>query len=282
MSLTKKILITGANGFIGNALATDLLKNNYDVYGTTRSGQSQISLTNCFKASLEAPLSQDILDINFELVIHCAVAIGENEYHLNSRGVQLWSEQLETNCKAQLFFSSISALSDNDTPYAQAKRELEQWCLEKAHTILRPGLVIGEGGLFLRMKKLIKKLPILPLLGGGKANTYFTGIHQIQSFIHLILKDPMKWDTPLNFFQQKPLTLYQVLYEIRKSTNSFCWFFKVPASPVYYIVLFLEKILPRPFFISSSSIRGLQKNDFQYESDFEKLHMPNLEFHQLL
>lgn len=68
-----KILITGANGFIGNELFS-LFNQNYNVTGTF--GRKDIDLTNFFEV-------EKLFEQKFDLVIHCATQGRYNHLDIN-------------------------------------------------------------------------------------------------------------------------------------------------------------------------------------------------------
>lgn len=77
-----KILITGANGFIGNDLF-NLLSNKYNVTGVF--GRKDIDLTKFNHV-------EKLLDDNYDIVIHCATA---GRYEITSINSQIFNDNLE-------------------------------------------------------------------------------------------------------------------------------------------------------------------------------------------
>ena len=73
-----------------------------------------------------------------------------------------------------MFLSSQSATPHATSSYGRTKLEAERRLLETEGiriVNLRPGLVTGPGagGLFQRVSSTVERLPIVPLLGGGRA-----------------------------------------------------------------------------------------------------------------
>ncbi|MDR1160328.1 MAG: NAD(P)-dependent oxidoreductase [Syntrophomonadaceae bacterium] len=69
----KKVLVTGASGFLGRHTAEFLNSRGYDVYGTFRRTSAEIPGVSMFPCDL----SKDLTEINvlFDAIIHCAAEI---------------------------------------------------------------------------------------------------------------------------------------------------------------------------------------------------------------
>ena len=117
--MTKKILLTGANGFVGGHILNRLIKNNFDVLAVSRS----YNVSDGFK-----PL--DLTDKNsvskfvesygpFDTVVHCA-ALAHGEYPPNNESVSVFNSRMVYNLvsafgKVQpswIFMSSVSVYGE--------------------------------------------------------------------------------------------------------------------------------------------------------------------------
>jgi len=83
----KKVLVTGANGFLGNNIVRNLLKNNYSVYALVRLNSNASILKNLdckiVRSSLGNEIEMDELFANCNFVIHCASKTDQNETNFN-------------------------------------------------------------------------------------------------------------------------------------------------------------------------------------------------------
>ena len=53
--------------------------------------------------------------------------------------------------------------------YGKNKYDLEKWFLKIPHSkVIRPGLVVGNGGIYQRISGFVQRFKYLPLPGGGK------------------------------------------------------------------------------------------------------------------
>ena len=87
---------------------------------------------------------------------------------LNVEGVKrVFAAAAAAGVSRQIFVSSYSARPDALSEYGRLKYLLETFFLERGQTIVRPGLVIGNGGLFGRNMEQILHTPLMPLLNAG-------------------------------------------------------------------------------------------------------------------
>src|SRR5436190_15799397 len=174
-------LVTGATGFIGSRFADLAMERGHHVRTLTRSdwsGSPAISLSDRYFGVLPNQVPHEAVD-GVDIVVHCAADTEADEgssFAVNVTGtVNLAREALATEtAKTFVFLSSQSAQSEATSPYGRSKYTAERALLNLKGldvVILRPGLVCGSGGrgLFQRMCNLVQKLPVIPLLGGGRA-----------------------------------------------------------------------------------------------------------------
>lgn len=195
-----KVLVTGASGFVGSALCSNLLKCGHDVIGTVR--KLPVSLVSGVNYKIVGDLGTDAAwcdDIfsGVEIIIHCAARVHVmNEYvqdplkefrRINTQGTETLARiAAKTGVKRLIFLSSVkvngesSSLSspiDEMSPavpkdyYGISKLEAERSLLNIADetgleaVIFRLPLVYGPGvkGNFLRLFKMVDRGIPLPL-----------------------------------------------------------------------------------------------------------------------
>lgn len=221
----KKILVTGANGFVGTALCASLLEQGYHLRAAMRSHFSALTQHPHFEiypiGEIDQTNWQPLLK-DVDLVIHLAARVhqmndsvknAEAEYdRVNVRGTEKIAEAaLKAGVKRFVFLSSIKVNGEESLPsgfkeqdevapegfYALSKWEAEQVLIEKTRNtalelvILRTPLVYGKGvkANFAKLIQLVK--PALPLpLNGINNKRSFIYIDNLVSALSLVSFHP--------------------------------------------------------------------------------------------
>ncbi|MBE0460730.1 MAG: NAD(P)-dependent oxidoreductase [Candidatus Aminicenantes bacterium] len=281
----KKILISGANGFIAGHLAKRLKRPNFRIIGISRLLREINHYDYVYEGRLMTPLKNIFEREHIDVFIHCANYTGDNDYQVNVDGTKLWAEQAKANgVRLQIFMSSISAKMDSLSSYGRAKYCLENWFVDNDHVVLRLGLVIGNGGLFRRMVSMVKKYPLIPLLDNGKALVYITGIEFLCDVVKDIImnEELIKKGRIWNLFQPNSVTLKAILDGIKKECKTFCVLFPFPSSMALKLLRIFGRF-PFRLGISSNNIIGLRQNDrLNFDSDFERFGYPESQLGELI
>jgi dTDP-6-deoxy-L-talose 4-dehydrogenase (NAD+) len=144
-----KVLVTGANGFIGKNLVDSLVENNFEVFSLIRnSSKINNKKTKVVNNSLEKITAQNLNDLNIEVVIHLAwsnVSKVMLETHLTEE-FEIQKKFVETvllsNVKKIIISGScfeygkingelnVDIVPEPNTSYGIAKNNLKNW-LEK-------------------------------------------------------------------------------------------------------------------------------------------------------
>jgi NADH dehydrogenase len=280
----KNILLSGASGFIAQNAAERLKKQGFRTIGVSHRFVTLAHFDAVYAGKLTEPID-DAFREGIDAFIHCANHSGKRDYDVNVEGTRLWAEQAgKAGVKHQIFLSSVSARANSSSSYARTKHVLEQWFLAQNHSVLRLGLVLGKGGLFQRMANLVKKLPVLPLLDGGRSRVFLAGIGDVCEAISLAV-EPEEWipGKAWNIFQSEPFFLRDVLKEIKKQLKTSCLFFPVPSSLAMAPVRMLEKIPFVKLGISSNNIIGLKQNvSLEWESDYARFGLADASLEDLI
>jgi len=154
-----KVLVTGANGFIGKNLIVSLIENNFEVFSVVRNNQDSSNVTaNIINSSIEQLTSHSINEMDIDVVIHLAwsnVSKVMLETHINEEyEIQkcFLDEVLKSNVKKIIISGSCFEYGklngelntlinpEPNTNYGIAKNMLRIW-LEKS-TLKRNNLTV--------------------------------------------------------------------------------------------------------------------------------------------
>lgn len=195
----KKVLISGANSFIGNALCKAMLRKGWQLRGTIRSENLMHNLPNgvnpVFIGSIGSNTEWGRATSNVDVVVHLAALVHKirNDYkdplveyrYVNVNGTKyLARAAAANNIKRFVYLSTVKVngegratpYNEKDNPepmdpYGISKWEAEQVLHEIADmtglevVVLRPPLVYGSGvkANFLRLLEMVERGIPLPL-----------------------------------------------------------------------------------------------------------------------
>lgn len=264
-----KVLVTGASGFIGSRLCTRLREAGHEAVAMMRPRRDAGPYPDGEAAFGHLPYGiPERAWQGVDSVIHCAGATtGQDE--VESRSVNVESTRVLINVARKLpdfrrfvFVSSQSAHEGAISAYGKTKSEAEQLVRASGlpYAILRPGLVFGPGptGLFARMRGTVKRLPVLPLLGGGKAIVQPICVDDLcEAMVRCLLLD--EGESPeLNLGEPAGMSLREFLQAIAVAeTGNRKPELVIPLGPIKAVVAIGEKLgLPLP--VSSDNLKGME------------------------
>jgi UDP-N-acetyl-alpha-D-quinovosamine dehydrogenase len=213
--MTKRVLVTGANGFIGRSCVRLLKQKNYIVRGVMRDHSEPISddideqfIINDLSGDIDwQPILRDV-----DVVIHLAsrvhvlketasvvdVCLAYDRINYQAT-VKLAEDSLQMGVKHFIYMSSIAAQYNYDKSakaraYGEAKLKSEQFLLSLCNqrqfpvTIIRPPLVYGPGakGNFVSLLKLCSLSIPLPF-GSIDAKRSYINVENLSDILYSCL-----------------------------------------------------------------------------------------------
>jgi uncharacterized protein YbjT (DUF2867 family) len=165
-----RLLIIGASSFIGAHFVQAATAQGHEVIALSRSGKHPQGVAKSLRWTFgERFPAEAIKDLG--CAIHLAHDFdGDDGARRTIEATLCAVTQLRLNgVPRQLYFSSYSAGEHARSLYGKTKLAIER-ALEGDEDIViaRPGLVIGEGGIYGRIRKWAQRLPIIPLPDGGE------------------------------------------------------------------------------------------------------------------
>ena len=270
MNSRETIAISGATGFIGSQLSAHFVKQGYHVIALCRNIPVQpLHGVEYRQFSLEIKPDQNLFkDVN--VFIHCAYLKGEEAKNININGTNnLLNSARKAGVSKNIFFSSMSAHAAALSAYGQQKFQLEKEFSGENDAVVRPGLVIGNGGLFLEMANHIKSKGIIPLIDGGKQPLYTVHISDVLKAVEIIISKNLNG----TFTVAEPLpVLYRDFYkELASSLEK-----KIILLPVSYFLLqavfSITKLLHIKTGVGKENLLGLKAlQTFEFASELDKL-----------
>jgi nucleoside-diphosphate-sugar epimerase len=165
------VCITGVSGFLGQSLAAHFNARGHQVRGCTHREcptRRYGVVDDCWQHRLGDGCSSVRFE-NVRAVIHCAHDFSTGASRRNTEGTALLRRAAaEAGVATQIFLSSVSARPDAVSEYGKVKYAIEQEFLAAGLVVVRPGLVVGPGGLFASNLATLLKAPLVPLPDGGR------------------------------------------------------------------------------------------------------------------
>lgn len=274
MQQEKTILVTGATGFIGKALAAELLSEGYGVIAAVRKPSPALADRIQQKATGDLSGRTDWSNLlnNIDVVVHAAA----RAHIFNDKSADPKAEYLKVNTEATvnlarqaaaagvkrfIFVSTVGVygnggsrlFSETDavnprTFYAISKYKAEQGLLalagqtDMALVIIRPPLVYGPGapGNFQKLMKLVNTG--LPLPFGAVSNRRtFVALDNLVNFIITCIEHPKAKGEIFLISDGEDISTPELIRKIAGSFNRKPWLVAVPVSLMRFFAGLLGK-----------------------------------------
>lgn len=292
--MTKKILITGINGFAGTNLTKYLRRSGeYELYGLIRSGADAEPLREYVNEFFHYDSLEFIQSAGFDAIVHCAgkahdvkntpesKAYDQINYELTKA---VFDQFYQSPAQKFIFLSSVKAaadkvtgtLSENDpvdpkTPYGISKLKAENYLRqffqnkEKQTYILRPCMIYGpgnKGNLNLLYKLVNSGIPVP--LGRFQNERSFLSVENLAFVIHRLLESPVPSDV-FNVADEGFISTVDLVRLIGKATGKKPWIINLPQQWVKALASAGDR-LPLP--LNSERLEKLTEN---YRVSAEKI-----------
>ncbi|MCP4456767.1 MAG: NAD-dependent epimerase/dehydratase family protein [Cytophagales bacterium] len=283
----KKILITGANGFIGVHLVNHALKAGYSILAGVRKDSDTSHLEEsdasiiCLDYLNQKRLSEQLRNENFDYIIHVAgVTVAKNRAGYSEGNGTTTANLLfalkEKNIKKFVFISSLAArgpgIDSVDQPvssYGESKLEAEQLVQNSGLPFLnvRPTGVYGSGNYeFLPLFKWAKHGIIISL---GNPHRKLSFIH-VTDLCELILQGLKRNEKMVSASDGNTYTLTEVNDTIKQvigrkwyiNISIPNWFFKAMMA---YVGVFVSSIFKRTWPYPKGKVRELIADDWSLQ-----------------
>lgn len=171
MAEPRLVVITGANGFIGSHLVGRFVADGWAVRALVQRIPDRPVVGVDYRTWHLADPARTELLAGADCLIHCAFAPYDrpDATELNVEG----SRRLLETARAAgvgrtIFLSSIAARAGAPSRYGRDKFVIQALFDGPRELVIRPGLVLGHGGLFERIRRFVARRRVVPLVGGGQ------------------------------------------------------------------------------------------------------------------
>ena len=205
--MTKSVLVTGATGFIGSKLVTELINRGYDVTSLIRKGKEGNLKSNIIYGDLIKE-KIDFKDLEFDCVFHLAshTPLEKNKKVLekvNLDGTKKLYDEIKTRTKSIIYISGLGVYGETgdkvinesqqynpNTNFVKIRLEAEKYLKENSKqnkidfAVVHFGDVYGADGWFYEMlvKRLKKNTFRMP-----KGGEYFKGFVHVDDAVQSMI-----------------------------------------------------------------------------------------------
>jgi nucleoside-diphosphate-sugar epimerase len=283
-----RVMITGVTGFLGSALARHLVSQGHTVLGTSRRSPVPVKhLPHDVKIeplTLGGRISPGFFG-DIDSVIHCAHDFSHDGLDCNVRGTkELFERAKASGTRKQAFVSSYSATESAVTSYGIAKYQLERFFSDQNSLILKPGLVLGPGGMSGKLLLAAQKWPIFLAPGGASATFPYVWL---DDFVQTVT-DAIESDRSgiVDVFYPEFTNLVELAGLVRSETGRPFMICRVPLGLLSVALNLLQTIL-RLFSMrlpdAAASVLSLKANQkVQMNRNLQLLPYPSITLHEMI
>ena len=256
-----KVFITGINGFIGSALARSLLQRGHEVAGSVSAEEKLRSPTAHSTKSYVVRMNEEFDPQIFqgvETLVHCAYDLRKGRSLTNIEGTKkIAHAALDKGVKWQIYIGSYSAHEKATSEYGRTKLELEKFFLSLGQMVVKPGLVIGNGGIFLKMSSFARKYPLVPLIDGGKGKLTVVSISDLTTSLVQLIEHPRAGRFLL--YNDEQVTFKELLVQLKRLGGFKTLLIPVPGQ-IVHMGLWMADKLKLPLQVDKGNLEGFQAN----------------------
>lgn len=235
-----KILLTGANGYIGMRLLPQLLDLGHEVICTVRD-ESRLSVDKDFRARIEVveidflkdvepnKLPEDI-DVAYFLIHSMSSSTKDFDEQEAITAHNFNSYLAGTNVTQVIYLSGI-VNDDNLSKHLWSRKNVERILYEGPFklTVLRAGIIVGSGSSsFEIIRDLCEKLPVMITPKWVLTKTQPIAIRDIIEFLTGVLGNEKTYGDSFDIAGPNVLTYKQMLKEYARARGFKNWIFTVP------------------------------------------------------
>jgi len=260
------VAITGASGFVGSALARRFAASGWDVVALVRNPRATRSdVVRAVPYDLQGGPPPGAL-AGVDCLVHTAYVKGD--LAVNVEGTRRLVDAARADgASSAVFVSSMSAGSPSI--YGQQK-QLTETLFDGPHdAVIRPGLVIGDGGLLGETVRFMRRWRIVPLVDGGQQPMQTIGVEDLASAIQTVVEHRLAgvW----TIADPRPVTYAHVYRAIAAALGLRVLFVPIPFAALLAAVRG-ARLLRLPLGLSEDNLRGLRASRYvDSTADLERL-----------
>jgi nucleoside-diphosphate-sugar epimerase len=231
-----KVILTGSSSFIGRRLLAKLESCGHVVISIGRNE------TVRWKLGEDIPTFEDasvLIHLAYDRSRNLSDSIHDSELIINSFSGKI------------IYLSSMSAHSKAKSSYGRRKYAEECLFMSAGASVLKAGLVIGPDaeGVFGKLRLLVERLPIIPVLMRGRPLFYISQIENLLNEINHVLISSKSGI--IRASSKAPLSLKEIIKQIASGLGDSKRLILLPKYPIHFVFVLLRIFSSRPHLIDS-------------------------------
>jgi nucleoside-diphosphate-sugar epimerase len=263
VSPARQIAVSGASGFLGSALCRHLAAHGFAVRALARDPSRRpagLETLPWYRCELPEPIDESGFD-SVEVFIHCAYETRFRNAQAASHINLECSERVFGIARARgvqriIFVSSMSAHAQALSSYGRTKLAVEGLLDPARDLVVRPGHIVGEGGVYWRTAASIAALPFIPLFSRGEEPVQTIHVDDVCEGIRRAIE--LDCTGTLLLAEPDPVTLREFYAETARGLGKPPRFLRVPGGLALALLRAAEALgfsLP----LSSDNLLGLRR-----------------------
>jgi nucleoside-diphosphate-sugar epimerase len=276
MAASHTIAITGASGFLGGTLVEHFASIGWHVIGLVRNPQAQPVRKGVTYRQYDVlqPLQNGSLK-GVDCLVHAAY-IKTTPTQMTTDPNIIGAEQLlkavsASNVRKTVFISSMSSHEGAISAYGKQKFAIEGLVSSNGGVSLRPGLILGKGGIVASMSQFIKRFHVVPLVAGGTQPIQVVRAEEIATAVERVIT--LDEHGVLTIASPSIYTYKSFYSALARRLRIRVFFIPVPYS-ILLMATTLLRLVPGKLGVDVDSVRGLKKLiSVNVEPDLQKLNL---------
>jgi len=259
---SRTVMISGADGFLGRALTAAFADAGWQVFGLIRDLSAKkppSGLSGAFEYSFPDRIDAAACDVPVDLFVHNAFftrMTADAPDTVNVDAARFLLERFGGRANSRFaFISSMSAHEHAWSRYGKEKFAIEQMLDPARHLAIRPGFIVGHGGIFQRLVVMLSRMPVVPLFYGGSLPIHTVHIDDVCRSLLLLVESGRAGMWPVG--EEASMTIRTFYGSIVDWLQLRSVFLPLPGTPFLHLLRLVERMGVRPP-LTSENLLGLK------------------------
>lgn len=279
----KKVLITGANGFVGKRLVIDLLNQGYEIYALCRIKGTKIFIgempnLHYIWGDLRNSDTSKKIPKDIEAAYYLVHSMSDSVTNLVDTEMQIVNHFLKalehSSIKQIIYLGGIINDEKKLSPHLKSRLLMEEALKESGipYTILRASIIIGAGSAsFEIIKDLCEKLPIMIAPKWIKSLCQPIAIRDVIFYLSAVLLNEKCLNKTLDIGGSEIFSFKELMLKCAEYRNLKRWIIPVPVLTPRLSSYWLVFITSIRYSICSCLVESMKTNTIVEKNEIEKI-----------